>query len=567
MMMTRSIKISHKLAIMTISGLLVLICIGLTGVYIGKTGIKAIKDIYAGKMLPLDQLRTLQTIFREIDYQMVGVISAAESSQTALVHLDKSVRKIKSLWKNISPTLINEGTLEENIKTVNIQLNKFWELVPRLENAYKADNIDDVDMIHEEWKQHKKKIFSSIDKLAEMQKEVTSRFFNTQNNLVNKISTVLLLVLFGSILGFIAFTFFITRSIKRPVSLVVESAQRIADGDLTVRIPVTGSDEMGIMGDALNRMIERLNTLFGTISSNVTLLNRQSETLSSATSEMFEGATLQNNQIEQVASATEEMSQTIIEMAENASSSSEAARNSHSLAEKGSGAVKEVIQDIRSLAEQLQTSSSEIENLGRRSSEIGEIVNVIQDIADQTNLLALNAAIEAARAGEQGRGFAVVADEVKKLAEKTGRATEEISEKIRSIQSETDSIISLISKGNDSAKTSVEKAIRAGEALAEIVQTSRSAMEMIQRIAAATEEQSSAAEQVSHSMEVVSEIVKGNSVKLSTLQNLSQELFSIAKKLEEEMERFRTEARTTSEGVSSIHDFRHHEPALTVERE
>ncbi|RMG02770.1 MAG: methyl-accepting chemotaxis protein, partial [Nitrospirae bacterium] len=274
----------------------------------GKTSINSLREIYTGKMLPLDQLRNLQKIFREIDYQMVGVISAAESSQTALVHLDKSIKNIKSLWKDISPALTNEGTLKEHIKTVNNNLNKFWELSPRLRNAYKADSIDDVDMIHEEWRPLKKEIFSAIDKLAETQKEVTSQFFNSQNNLVNKISTVLLFVLLGSILGFIAFTFFITRSIKRPVTLVVESAQKIADGDLTVRIPVTGRDEMGVMGDALNRMIERLNTLFGTISSNVTLLNRQSETLSSATSEMLNGATLQYNQIEQVASATEEMS-------------------------------------------------------------------------------------------------------------------------------------------------------------------------------------------------------------------------------------------------------------------
>ncbi|RMG02761.1 MAG: methyl-accepting chemotaxis protein [Nitrospirae bacterium] len=549
-MFIRNVKISSKLLFMTVTGLIVLICIGITGIYVGKTNLSTLDTLYGREMTSLDNLRVIQILLSQTNIQ------ERVNQEKAVEERLFKIRALLDESSNLTQYSTDETKTLSHLKREYEELNNLF--------ASSGDSEQDSSSITN-WDESKRRMLSDLDRLVSSHKQNMENFFSNRKALISRINTALTAVLLSSVIGFLIFAFFLIRSIKRPVTMVVESAQKIADGDLTVRIPVTGRDEMGIMGDALNRMIERLNTLFGTISSNVTLLNRQSETLSSATSEMLKGATLQYNQIEQVASATEEMSQTIIEMAENASSSSEAARNSHGLAERGSGAVEEVIQDIRSLAEQLQTSTTEIENLGKRSSEIGEIVTVIQDIAEQTNLLALNAAIEAARAGEQGRGFAVVADEVKKLAEKTGRATEEISEKISSIQSETDSIISLISKGNDSVKNSVEKAIRAGEALAEIVQTSRSAMEMIQRIAAATEEQSSAAEQVSQSMEVVSEIVKGNSNKLSALQNLSQELFGIARKLEEEMEGFRTDTETASEVVRSAPDFQHHEPQLSME--
>ncbi len=546
-MRLKNIKISHKLMFMTLAALLVLLLFGLVSVYMGKSQLRSLKIVYNEKMVPLDNLRKMQLIFREIDYQMVGVISAAESSQKAAEHLDRAVSELKRIWKETKPLLVH-SELDSLAKAFEKNLKGFYDLSGKLREAYISDDIDSVDLVHEQWIDLKKKIFQAVDNIAKKQQGLTEQFYRQKKEMINRVIVVILSVTVVCIVAFLAFSVLITRSIGRPVINVVEASREIAEGDLTRRIVVKGGDEMGLMAETLNCMIEKLNSFFASITENITRIKGQSERLSDFSEHMQAGIRQQSSQIEQVASAATEMSQTIIDMAQNASNSSESARNSYDTAQKGMNAVREVVESIQSLAEEIEDASARLQMLGKRSEEIGEILMVIQDIADQTNLLALNAAIEAARAGEQGRGFAVVADEVRKLAEKTAQATDDIAGRIKAIQGETEMTITVMKRSTESFRASVEKANNAGDALNEIVDSSRQVMDMVQRIATATEEQSSAAEQVSQSMEVVAGIVKDNASQVDSLKELSDELLNIANKLSEQISHFKLDGECLGGG-------------------
>ncbi|NIR27712.1 MAG: HAMP domain-containing protein, partial [Gammaproteobacteria bacterium] len=243
------------------------------------------------------------------------------------------------------------------------------------------------------------------------------------------------------------------------------AAKNVADGDLTSTITLRSDDEMGSMAETLNQMIRTLNEAFTKIAGVSETVYAHARQLSSSSDVLMQGTKQQSRQIDQVVTSSSEMSQSIIDVARNTSDASEATRQAADIAREGKVIVEESVEGILGLVKSIESISETIEGLGMRSSEIGEIVTVIEDIADQTNLLALNAAIEAARAGEQGRGFAVVADEVRKLAEKTSNATGEIAEKVAMIQEETGRTIAAIKEGNEQGGHAVNAASKSGASL------------------------------------------------------------------------------------------------------
>jgi methyl-accepting chemotaxis protein len=205
----------------------------------------------------------------------------------------------------------------------------------------------------------------------------------------------------------------------------------------------------------------------------------------------------QSNRSTQIATSAEEMSQTVVDIAKNAANIATSSTDTATIAHQGAQVVEKSVVETRAIADTVTASTAVMKTLGERSQAIGEIVAVINDIADQTNLLALNAAIEAARAGEQGRGFAVVADEVRKLAERTAKATAEISDMIRSIQSEVDNAVRAMESTNEKVDVGLKYSIEAGEQLEKIVQSVSGLQSMVQQIASATEEMSATSEMIS----------------------------------------------------------------------
>ncbi|GAB1371114.1 hypothetical protein MASR1M45_11760 [Candidatus Kapaibacterium sp.] len=225
------------------------------------------------------------------------------------------------------------------------------------------------------------------------------------------------------------------------------------------------------------------------------------------------------------------MSRTITENAMSASRTAEVATKNSTMASESGKVVEQTVQKMKDIAGVVQNSANSIEQLGESSKQIGEIISVIDDIADQTNLLALNAAIEAARAGEQGRGFAVVADEVRKLAERTTEATKQIAKMIKGIQQETEQAVVAMNKGTVEVQSGIQLADRAGESLKQILTSTHEVLDMVNQIAAASEEQSATSEQISKNVIAISKVTADSTSRIEDVAKTADELAQLTEQL------------------------------------
>ncbi len=318
--------------------------------------------------------------------------------------------------------------------------------------------------------------------------------------------------------------------LKRLTQVVGDIAQ--GDGDLTKRVPVTGQDEIGQLGQLVNQFIDKLHVSMAKVGEVTNQVAIDSQQMSATADEMAKGVDLQKIKITQSASAVEEMTMTAGEVARNTQEASDIAQEAADTAKNGHKVVTEAVASMQLVADAVGESSTVITALGRSSDQIGEIVGTIEDIADQTNLLALNAAIEAARAGEQGRGFAVVADEVRKLAERTTKATKEISEMIRQIQTDTKTAVMSMEDGTQKVSNGVMLANETSDALTRIQSLVMQTAGMIQQIAASAEEQSTTTHQIAKDLEAVTQVGEETSAGAVESATRSHELCGLAEDLQ-----------------------------------
>lgn len=321
---------------------------------------------------------------------------------------------------------------------------------------------------------------------------------------------------------------------------VASVAERIARNDLTVRIKP--KSEKDILGHAFSNMIANLRGIIETLRDSVTVLAERADEISHSAEQMSEGTRMQVDQFGQVGGAIEEMTATIIQSSKNAAEARDGAKKASDTANIGGQIVGESIQGMQNIANVMAESAESIKQLAGSAHQIGDIVRVIEDIADQTNLLALNAAIEAARAGEQGRGFAVVADEVRKLAERTAKATGEITGKIKRIQKETDQAVKSMDAGLLKVEEGRTLADKAGDSLNEIVVVSQQVMDMIQQIATAAEQQSVTAEELSRNVDSVAGISQTSAAEAKKSADVAEQLNQQAFELNEIVSRFKLNA-------------------------
>jgi methyl-accepting chemotaxis protein len=295
-------------------------------------------------------------------------------------------------------------------------------------------------------------------------------------------------------------------SVIVPVQEGAKVLAKMSEGDLTVRVEGEYKGDHQLLKNSINTVGRSLNKALLEVTQAVEATASASSQISSSTEEMAAGSQEQSSQAGEVASAVEEMTKTIMENSKNAHDAVSTAKNAKRAAEQGGKVVEETVGGMKRIAGVVMRSATTVNELGRSSEQIGEIIEVIDDIADQTNLLALNAAIEAARAGEQGRGFAVVADEVRKLAERTTKATKEIAGMIKKIQSDTSGAVISMEEGTREVNNGISLADKAGASLQEIVTISQRVTDMITQIASASEQQSSTSEQISKNVEAISTV-------------------------------------------------------------
>jgi methyl-accepting chemotaxis protein len=329
------------------------------------------------------------------------------------------------------------------------------------------------------------------------------------------------------------------RSKLKPLSDLVNQAEALGAGDLSVRSNVTSHDEIGQLAGSFNKMGEALSTMVSHIRIAAQEVSSRAHALSGLSGGAYEGMEQQSGEITSMAGAVEEFSATALNIADNMGHTERLAQGNAQQTRIGRASMHEASASLEQIAGSLSGTATVIDTLGQRSQEIGGIVSVITSIAEQTNLLALNAAIEAARAGEQGRGFAVVADEVRNLASRTRQATDEISGMITSIQQETGNAISTMEQGNTLMQEGLSRNAKVAAALAQIDEQSRSAGEQFAAITTATQEQSNTATLLSSNLQ---SIALANSEQREVVSNLAvtaQELNALAADLRREVDRFR----------------------------
>jgi len=364
--------------------------------------------------------------------------------------------------------------------------------------------------------------------------EATEHAISLSNSAKTMVGFAILLTLAAAILA----TIMLTNLIATPLKQASEVLKRVADKDLTHTLDFHSQDEVGEMAVSLNKTIETFHAVLEQIQESASTLADSTDSIVGITEQSSESARRQADETTQVATAMHEMSSTVVEVGSNSQQAADAARHAADTARQGGKVVGETLATMRSIATSNSSISERITELGKSSEKIGAIASVIDDIADQTNLLALNAAIEAARAGEQGRGFAVVADEVRKLAERTASATKEIAGMIDSIQHEAREAVGAMQRGTQEVEQGVQKTEGSGKALDQIIEMATSVGDMVTQIASAATEQSATAETINANVANIAEMTQQSSLNAGETAKSCNNLSALANELLQVVEPF-----------------------------
>ena len=426
----------------------------------------------------------LQKLLQQARFQVRGYTYSAspEAEQPALDAIDHALKELDSL-----PARLPDEHLS-HLQQATLAMQNYRAAVTGFRDAQVASARALTRM-----QQQGSTLIDLSQKLSTLQTEKRDHDSQQAENLL--IGCTLLALVLGIIAAWV-----ITRQIVIPLQRTLKTVEWIAAGDLSHDNPTARRDELGQLQQAVQRMTEGLRELIGGISDGVTQIASAAEELSAVTEQTSAGVNSQKVETDQVATAMHEMAATVQEVARNAEEASEAAVVADQQSREGDKVVGEAIAQIEKLAIEVGHSTEAMDHLKRESDKIGSVLDVIKSVAQQTNLLALNAAIEAARAGEAGRGFAVVADEVRSLAQRTQKSTEEIEELIAGLQSGTQQVSSSMDSSRALTDNSVELTRRAGESLGNITRTVSTIQGMNQQIAAAAEQQSAVAEEINRSV-------------------------------------------------------------------
>ena len=498
-----------------------------------------IEEISVPSIKTLDELTALNLRLRTLSYRLLLNREPA-TQQDTLRLLDERNAQIDKARRAYEP-LVTAADEKATFDQYGLLLNQYRQLEARMRTLSQAGDLDALrDLLNRDLLDNSEQINKIMDTLVRINTDQTSAT-NAQaaDQYSGAFALVISLLVAATVLTLL-FAFLLTRSIVKPIDEALQAAEQIAEGDLTHSIHAEGTDEAARLLKAMAKMQDKLRDTLQLIAGSATQLASAAEELNSVTDESARGLQQQNNEIEQAATAVTEMTSAVEEVARNAVSTSEASSEASRSAGDGRDLVMETVGAIERMSGDVQATAKLITHLAEQSRDIGKVLDVIRGLADQTNLLALNAAIEAARAGEAGRGFAVVADEVRALAHRTQQSTSEIERMIGSIQGGTEQAVDSMRTSTERAESTLNIARGAGLALDTIAGAVAQINERNLVIASAAEEQAQVAREVDRNLVNINDLSVQSATGANQTSAASAELSRLAVDLSSLVARFRT---------------------------
>ncbi|WP_341521676.1 methyl-accepting chemotaxis protein [Pseudomonas sp. G.S.17] len=474
-------------------------------------------------MLQFNGAVEVSKLIQQARYQVRGYTYSgkAEFEKNANAGIDQALIGINTLAGNIPPVYLGQ------LQTAIVGLKAYQAAVGQYRDAQQAS------------KEALAKMTAQGQDLLDFSDKLNADQYSKRGTESQQAKSMLTLATVLALLFGVIAAWVITRQIVVPLLHTLQIVERVASGDLSNNLTIDRKDELGKLQGSIQRMTVSLRELIGGIRDGVTQIASAAEQLSAVTEQTSAGVNSQKVETDQVATAMHEMTATVQEVARNAEEASEAAVAADQQAREGDRVVNEAIAQIERLAAEVGNSTEAMSELKRESDKIGSVLDVIKSVAQQTNLLALNAAIEAARAGEAGRGFAVVADEVRSLAQRTQKSTEEIEQLISGLQSGTQQVATIMDNSRELTVSSVDLTRRAGNSLENITRTVSAIQAMNQQIAAAAEEQSATAEEINRSILNVRDVSEQTAASSEETAASSVELARLGSHLQVLVSKFR----------------------------
>ncbi|HJH19296.1 MAG TPA: methyl-accepting chemotaxis protein [Pseudomonas lactis] len=486
----------------------------------------------------LDEFTQLTLRLRVLSYRLLTNREPDVQQKTleAFELRNQQIRTAQDIYEKLITSTDERNAYNEYVRL----LGQYRQIEERMKSLSRANQVNELrSLLNTELLENSEQVNAVLTRLLDINNDdanATNQRAKDQYDMAFDLVVGLLVVATALTL---LFAWLLTRSITLPIAQALEAAEEVAEGNLTRPITVDGSDEAGRLLAAMAKMQHKLRDTLQRIAGSATQLASAAEELNAVTDESARGLTQQNNEIEQAATAVNEMTSAVEEVARNAVSTSEASRNATTSAGDGRDLVQETVSAIERMSTDVQATASLIGDLANESRDIGKVLDVIRGLADQTNLLALNAAIEAARAGEAGRGFAVVADEVRALAHRTQQSTSEIERMIGSIQTGTEHAVDSMRNSTERAESTLNIARGAGLSLDTI---NTAIVEINERnlvIASAAEEQAQVAREVDRNLVNIRDLSVQSATGASQTSAASGELSRLAVDLNGMVGRFR----------------------------